>query len=158
MKLSSHKVLMIVLILCGLLVPPVIFAMLYLQAPSISPEKARDIIDKGRGKSVLIDVRSAQEFEEFHLEGAINIPLAEIQADRNLPCWNELINREHIFLICSMGYLSAGATERLHRFGFSNAKNIDGGIDAWLAGGKRNTERLQTRVHTPDGSVPGARR
>ncbi len=158
MKLSSHKVLMIVLILCGLLVPPVIFAMLYLQAPSISPEKARDIIDKGRGKSVLIDVRSAQEFEEFHLEGAINIPLAEIQADRNLPCWNELINREHIFLICSMGYLSAGATERLHRFGFSNAKNIDGGIDAWLAGGKRNTERLQTRVHTPDGSVPGVPR
>ena len=158
MNLSSHKVLMIVLIFCGLLVPPVIFAMLYLQAPSISPEKARKIIDEGRGNSVLIDVRSAQEFEKFHLEGALNIPLAEIQADGN-PAWRSpLKNREHIFLICSMGYLSARATERLHRFGFSNARNIEGGMDAWQAGGKMDSERSPIRVHTPDGFIPGVPR
>ena len=158
MKLSPHKFLMTVLILCGLLVPPVIFTLLFFQAPSISPEKARDIIENRGVKSLLIDVRSQGEFEKLHLEGAINIPLAAIQADSNLAWKNHLKNREHIFLICNMGFLSAGATERLHKLGFSKAKNIKGGIDAWLAGGKRNPERVPIRVQTRNGIGPGVPR
>jgi rhodanese-related sulfurtransferase len=140
---------MAVLVLCGLLVPPVIFTMLFLQSPSISSENARDIIESGKGKSILIDVRSAREFDVFHLEGAINIPLAEIQADDDLSWQYHLKNKEHIFLICNMGFLSARATERLRKLGFPNAKNIDGGMDAWLAGGKRDPERAPVRVQTP---------
>ena len=154
MKLSSHKALMTVLILCGLLVPPVIFTMLFLQAPSISAENARDIIANGKVKSILIDVRSAREFEASHLEGAINIPLEEIQADDNLSWQNHLKNREQIFLICNMGFLSARATEMFHKLGFLKAKNIEGGMDAWLAGGKRDPERAPVRVITLYG--PGA--
>jgi rhodanese-related sulfurtransferase len=158
MKLSLHISLMTVLILCGLLVPPVIFTMLFLQAPSISSETAREIIENGKGKSILIDVRSAREFDVFHLEGAINIPLAEIRTDDNLFWQKHLKNREQIFLICNMGFLSAGATERLRKLGFPNAKNIEGGMDAWLAGGKRDPARAPIRVQTPDGLRPGVPR
>jgi rhodanese-related sulfurtransferase len=158
MKLSSHKALMTVLILYGLLVPPVIFTMLFLQAPSISAENAQDIIANGKVKSILIDVRSAREFEIFHLEGAINIPLEEIQADDNLSWQNHLKNKEQIFLICNMGFLSAGATERFHKLGFPKAKNIEGGMDAWLAGGKRDPERAPVWIQTPYGPVPGVPR
>jgi len=158
MKLSSHISLMTVLILCGLLVPPVIFTMLVLQAPSISSENARDIIENGQEKSILIDVRSAREFDEFHLEGAINIPLAEMRGDDNFSLQNRLKNKKHIFLICDMGFLSARATERLRQLGFPEAKNIEGGIDAWLAGGKRDPARAPIRVQAPYGLRPGVPR
>ncbi len=158
MKLFPHISLMTVLILCGLLVPPVIFTMLFLQAPSISSENARDIIENGKGKAILIDVRPAQEFDVFHLEGAINIPLAEIGADENLSWQNQLKNREHIFLICNTGFLSAKATQRLRKLGFANAKNIEGGMDAWLAGGKRDPDREPIRIQTPNGPQPGVLR
>ncbi len=155
MKLSSHNTLMIVLILCGLLVPPAIYAVLFLQAPSISPENARNIIGNANEKSLLIDVRPAREFNAFHLAGAINIPLDTIRADDKLSWQNRLKNREHIFLICSMGFLSARATEELYKLGFLNAKNVEGGMDAWLAGGKRDPAREPVLVRTSYGVGPG---
>ncbi len=155
MKLSSHIALMTVLILCGLLVPPAIYAVIFLQAPSIAPENARNIIGNANEKSILIDVRPAREFNSFHLAEAINIPLDTIRADDELSWQNRLKNREHIFLICNMGFLSTKATENLHRLGFQNAKNIEGGMDAWLAGGKRDPARKPVLVRTPDGVGPG---
>ena len=155
MKLSSHITLMTVLILCGLLVPPVIYTMLFLQASSIAPENARNIIVNAKEKSILIDVRPAREFNSFHLENAINIPLDTIRADDKLSWQNRLKNREHIFLICSMGFLSARATQNLHKLGFLDAKNIEGGMDAWLAGGKRDPSREPILVRTSYGVRPG---
>jgi len=155
MKLSSHITLMTVLIIGGLLVPPVIYTMLFLQAPSIAPETARNIIVNAREKSILIDVRPAPEFNSFHLEDAINIPLDTIRADDKLSWQNRLKNREHIFLICSMGFLSARATEELYKLGFLNAKNVEGGMDAWLAGGKRDPAREPVLVRTSYGVGPG---
>ena len=110
MKLSSHITLMTVLILCGLLVPPVIYTMLFLQASSIAPENARNVIMNAKEKSILIDVRPAREFNSFHLKDAFNIPLDTIRADDKLSWQKRLKNREHIFQICNLGFLSTGAT------------------------------------------------
>lgn len=158
MKLSPHIFLMNVLILCGLLVPPVIFTMLFLRAPSISPENARQIIENEKGKSILIDVRPAREFDLFHLEDAVNIPLTEIRKDDTASWQKRLKDKEQIFVICSMGFLSAEATKRLRKLGFLNAKNIEGGMDGWLAGGKRDPAREPIRVQTPFGVGPGVSR
>lgn len=94
----------------------------------ISYEKLKDII-KNR-KAILIDVRSNQEYEEGHINGAINISLYNIEKDikKTIKEKNEII-----ILYCSSGYRSRKAKEILEKMGYSNVYNLKNGIDKiWI--------------------------
>lgn len=43
---------------------------------SISYEEATELLD--RGQTIIIDVRTQEEYEQNHIQGAINIPVNEI--------------------------------------------------------------------------------
>ena len=47
-------------------------------AKEITPEELRDRIDK-KTKTLIIDVRDADEFQAETIKGAINIPLAQLE-------------------------------------------------------------------------------
>ena len=47
--------------------------------PRISVEQAKTALDSGA--AVIVDVRSAQAYEQEHIPGAISIPLAEIETN-----------------------------------------------------------------------------
>jgi hypothetical protein len=47
--------------------------------PRISVEQAKTALDSGA--AILVDVRSAQAYEQEHIPGAISIPLAEIETN-----------------------------------------------------------------------------
>jgi 3-mercaptopyruvate sulfurtransferase SseA len=49
----------------------------YPQVPRISVADARDRWESG--DAVIVDVRSAAEYEQAHVPGALNIPVAEIE-------------------------------------------------------------------------------
>ena len=49
-------------------------------ADHIEPEELADQLVRGDADLVVVDVRPAAEFEEFHIRGAINVPLAELAA------------------------------------------------------------------------------
>lgn len=75
---------------------------------------------------VLLDVRSNQEYNEYHLDGAINIPLYELQISVN----NIIQNRNNIIVVyCQTGGRSKKAVNILKKLGYTNLYEIDGGID-----------------------------
>lgn len=79
---------------------------------------------------ILIDVRSGQEYEEGHLDGAINIPVYNIEKDIA-----KYVNSKEdtIILYCSSGSRSKQAKEILENLGYSEVYNLKEGIDKiWI--------------------------
>jgi molybdopterin/thiamine biosynthesis adenylyltransferase/rhodanese-related sulfurtransferase len=74
----------------------------------------------------LIDVREPFEYEIARIDGAKLIPLGEF-AERV----DELQREQPIIVHCHSGKRSAQAVRLLQQRGFTNAYNLDGGIDAW---------------------------
>lgn len=79
---------------------------------------------------VLIDVRSGQEYEEGHLDGAINIPVYNIEKDIAKYATSK---EDTIILYCSSGSRSKQAKEILENLGYSEVYNLKEGIDKiWI--------------------------
>lgn len=73
----------------------------------------------------IIDVRSKQEYEEGHLNGAILIPEYEIKEKIK----NIVENKdEKILVYCSSGLRSKQAQEELMNLGYKNVYNLKDGI------------------------------
>ena len=77
-------------------------------------------------KCSLVDVREPVEFREEHIEGAKLIPLGQLgkrvdEIDRDGP----------VVVMCRSGKRGQEAFKKLQELGFSNVKNLDGGILAW---------------------------
>ncbi len=96
----------------------------------ITIEELKERIDKGE-KLNLIDVREEYEFDEFNI-GAKLIPLGELP-DRleEINAWKE----EEILVHCRSGARSGRAKEYLASEGFTNVRNVLGGMLAWQAAG-----------------------
>lgn len=87
--------------------------------------EAKDML-KEDVNGILIDVRSIQEYKEYHLNGAICIPLYELQ----IKIENIVQNKQQlIILYCQSGARSKRAVEILEAMGYTNLYEIDGGID-----------------------------
>ena len=66
------------------------------EVPRISPEEARVALESGA--AVVVDVRSADAFQESHIAGAISIPLVQIETD---PSTVTLPKEEWIITYCT---------------------------------------------------------
>ena len=82
------------------------------------------------GEPVLVvDVRSAEEYAAGHVDGAVNVPLAEIEADpTRLPLERPIVT------VCGKGGgRSEGAARRLAESGTAEVGFLEGGTLGWLA-------------------------
>jgi rhodanese-related sulfurtransferase len=95
----------------------------------ISSEDLHDMVI-GSKKFVLLDVRSPQEFEDGHIEGAINIPVADLRERHS-----ELKKSDVIIMICSSGNRSSLGVSILKPHGFENLFNVAGGMTGYSAAG-----------------------
>lgn len=89
------------------------------KAPSVQAEAWAAI----RGGALLVDVRSQQEFDQGHLEGATLIPhdqiaarASELGVDKTRP----------IVLYCRTGNRSGQAKRALEELGYTNVRNAGG--------------------------------
>ena len=77
--------------------------------------------------SILLDVRTEEEYNSGHIEKSINIPLQRIEdslkiiSDKSTP----------IYVYCRSGGRSSSATALLTKLGYSNVINI-GGITSYM--------------------------
>lgn len=76
---------------------------------------------------VFIDVREAHEYEEFNL-GAELIPLGTVMD--KIPDLEGHKNKE-VVLHCRSGARSGMAQQLMQQAGFSNVRNLTGGVLAW---------------------------
>jgi NADPH-dependent 2,4-dienoyl-CoA reductase/sulfur reductase-like enzyme/rhodanese-related sulfurtransferase len=75
----------------------------------------------------IIDVRSPQEYKEWHIEKAINIPIADLRQRLN-----ELDRNKAAYVYCKSGFRGYLAYRILKQCGFSKAKNLSGGLQTFL--------------------------
>jgi protein disulfide-isomerase len=93
-------------------------------------EFARMAADK---RNVILDVRTATEFQAGHLPGAVNL-------DFNSPDFEAkaaLLDKSRTYLVhCASGGRSVKACEKLGRLDFPKLYNLPGGFKAWAQAGK----------------------
>ncbi|CUQ66380.1 rhodanese-like domain-containing protein [Candidatus Nitrospira inopinata] len=91
----------------------------------ITPKELKTRLDRG-DKLVLLDVREPWEHAIAKLDNSVLIPLG------TLPHSLEKLDKNaEIIAYCHHGMRSGDATAFLLQQGFSNVKNLIGGIDAW---------------------------
>ena len=78
----------------------------------------------------ILDVRSAQEYQEGHIPGAYHLPMGDIPNRLG-----ELPLDQLFALQCGSGVRSQLAWSLLERAGFTNMMNLTGGLDDWKAAG-----------------------
>lgn len=75
----------------------------------------------------ILDVRETSEVAEGYITGAVNIPLREVFKNLDkLPALDQ-----PIVVYCVSGHRAGMVTAALQMLGWTNAKNLGGGINAW---------------------------
>lgn len=88
----------------------------------------QELEEKQKKGAVIVDVRSSQEYDEGHINKAINIPYYEIKKNVN----NELNNKnQEIVLYCQTGFRSKQAYKKLIKLEYKNVYNLFGGLEKW---------------------------
>jgi hydroxyacylglutathione hydrolase len=92
---------------------------------------------------VLIDVRAPQEYEDNHIKGAINIPVADLRTRHS-----ELDRDKPTVLICSSGNRSSLGVSILDQHGFREVYNVAGGMTGYSTAGYTRECRVCFNPHT----------
>lgn len=82
--------------------------------------------------AVLIDVREPDEFANFRMPGAVNVPLAQITENGVVPAEVTAAGQSPVVVYCAGGVRSAQAVRALQEGGVTGPVSLAGGIDAWL--------------------------
>ena len=94
---------------------------------AVSPQQAVLLANRG---ALLLDVRSAEAYAAGHLASARNLPGGAIaDGAKQLEKWKE----KPVVVYCDTGLTSGAAARHLQRLGFTQVKNLRGGLTAWRA-------------------------
>lgn len=81
---------------------------------------------------ILLDVRTAGEFNSGHIEGAINIDVEGMTFESELA---NLDNTKTYAIYCQSGRRSRIAIDTMTKAGFTKLFNLDQGIGSWQSAG-----------------------
>ena len=93
--------------------------------PTIDVEELARKLEAGED-FILLDVREAHELEISRLDPCVHIPMAEV-------VWRsrEITPDTEICVLCRTGNRSGTITQALMLRGFTNVRNVKGGINAY---------------------------
>ena len=92
-------------------------------------QELKERLDAGESVRIL-DVRQPHETAGGIIEGALCIPLGELERR-----WDELKNADEVVCYCALGARSLQAAGFLRSKGVDNATSMDGGVLAWQEAG-----------------------
>lgn len=90
-------------------------------------------VDEGPDGLVVLDVRTPGEFSEGHISGAVNIDFYEPSFGTDL---DRLDKDVPYALYCRTGNRSGQALDMMRDLGFTDVRELSGGIVAWLEAGQ----------------------
>ena len=91
----------------------------------ISYDDAKEFLDNG---AVLVDVRSKEEYDAGHIEGAILFPVDTIDKESAAEVF--ISPKQTIIVYCRSGARSSEAYKMLAELGYTNVYDL-GSIDKW---------------------------
>jgi phage shock protein E len=83
-----------------------------------------------QGGTFLLDVRTQEEWDEYHAPNTTLIPLDELEGRLD-----ELPQNEEIVVVCRSGNRSQAGRDILRNNGFEQTTSMSGGLNAWRAAG-----------------------
>lgn len=93
---------------------------------TVEREVAKEFVNNS--KALLIDVRDYSEYEQGHIDGAINVPLDTISKETIENVTNSKI--DNIIVYCMSGVRSKEAAIKIIELGYTNVYDL-GSMDNW---------------------------
>jgi rhodanese-related sulfurtransferase len=94
----------------------------------ISPVKAVDLIATQDEEFIFVDIRNPREFDNFHIEGAVNVPLQRVLDDDFIPY---LKNEKKKVLYSNESIKANEIRLLLTQYGYDNLFVLQGGANYW---------------------------
>lgn len=94
--------------------------------PSVASVTVQEAADLQTDGALLVDVREPNEFAQGRAEGAVLMPLGQLNSR-----FEELPRDRQLLMVCRTGGRSSNATQFLASQGFDQAVNVNGGMVAW---------------------------
>ena len=116
----------------------VVFALVFgicttaLAADSIKGSELAARIKNGQKPSLILDVRTKEEFAQSHIPGAVNIPVMDLM---NKGAQLAPYKEKEIVVYCEVGPRAGFAEYMLMQNGFTGVRNLEGHMQQWLADG-----------------------
>jgi rhodanese-related sulfurtransferase len=95
----------------------------------LTVEEAKSLIESN-SSVVIVDVRTREEYDSGHIEGAVLIPVSELE-DR----LNELSKEDELLIYCRTGNRSTNSVNILKANGYTKIFHLKDGITAWIQAG-----------------------
>ena len=120
--------------------------------PSISAREAAAATDPSAApdpatRPLIVDVRERNEFDQERIEGVVLLPISEFVARHG-----ELPKDRPLLMLCAAGSRSTSATMYLLQNGWTDVRNITGGMIGWRTAGLP----IRTGTAEPgEGDLPG---
>lgn len=95
----------------------------------VTVERAMELINE-KPSLVILDVRTDGEYGDGHIEGAVNIPVNELEGRLG-----ELEKEDETLVYCRTGNRSGTAVGILKENGYEKIFHMNKGITAWTAAG-----------------------
>ena len=84
----------------------------------------------GASPFAIVDVRAPSEYQSFHIQGAVNIPVADLRTR-----YRELDPQIPTAVVCSTGHRSSLGASILKQHAFKEVHNVAGGMTGYSAAG-----------------------
>lgn len=124
----NFKIYVVIVLLYAVLFM-ILFPINYVKAyKDITPKEVLKMLSSK--ETVLIDVRTPQEYESGHIKNAINFPLQILKQEMEK---NNISKDVPIILYCQSGIRSKNASKLLEELGYKDVYNL-GGINNWPYG------------------------
>ena len=98
---------------------------------NITIEQAKFLIES-KPSLIILDVRTQEEYDSDHIEGAILIPVDEIEGRLD-----ELSKNDELLVYCQTGNRSTNAVNILQANGFTKIFHMNDGITGWIQAGSQ---------------------
>ncbi len=103
---------------------------------NVDVDTARDLVTQNQNETVIVlDVRTPEEYAIGHIEGALNISIADEDFSERV----SKLDRDNTYIVhCSANVVNgrtAKSLEIMSGFGFNKLLNMEGGVVAWEQGG-----------------------
>lgn len=97
-------------------------------AASVGPQQAVTMIN--REGAIVVDIRDRKEFDQGHIAGAVNIPLAKLK--QRMAELNKHRDKPKL-VVCKLGQQSGAAVKSMEEAGHEKVAKMTGGISEWTA-------------------------
>lgn len=94
----------------------------------MDPNTAQSLIDKGDEKYVFVDIRNPRDYDNFHIESAVNVPMQRVLDDEYISSLKD----DRIKVLYSEESIDADQVRLLlTQYGYENLMVLQGGARYW---------------------------